>query len=135
MVAPRHRFMLASRKNRKALVEELVDLTRELVLHIPSRAGERGAWSRDVVNANRPQDFPRFMHPLTLKQRVAIPTVHVLGREDGFARQSELALRLCDKKNTKSVYVQGGHSIPVSPPEVRAVVSAFEWAIQKGQQL
>ena len=133
--APKHRLMLASRKKRKALVEELVDLTRDMLKNVPSKAVSSSAWSRATLSPDRPQDFPRFMHPLTLRQRVRIPTVLVLGKDDGFGRQSELALGLCEKSKTKMVSVQGGHSIPVSPPELRMIAAAFEWAIHKGQQL
>lgn len=133
--APKHRALLLLRGKREALVEEMVDLVREMGDMSPAEMDESTAQAKDMVNPDNPDAFPRIMHPLTTKSRVSIPTVVVVGRDDPFARQSELAVRLCEKKRTKVVYLAGSHRVPVSPPEVRAVTAAVEWAIEKSQQI
>ena len=132
--APKHRALLLLRGKREALAEEMVDLVREMGGMAPAEMDDT-ARAKDMVNPDNPDAFPRIMHPLTTKSRVSIPTVVVIGRDDPFARQSELAVRLCEKKRTKVVHLAGSHRVPVSPPEVRAVTAAVEWAIEKSKQM
>ncbi|KAK4235797.1 serine hydrolase-domain-containing protein [Achaetomium macrosporum] len=133
---PKHRALLLLRRKREALAEEMVDLVREMGSMAPAEMDEETTVrAKDMVSPDKPEAFPRIMHPLTTKSRVSIPTVVVVGKEDPFARQSELAVRLCENKWTKGVYLAGSHRVPVSPPEVRAVTAAVEWAIQKSQKL
>ncbi|KAK4154960.1 serine hydrolase-domain-containing protein [Chaetomidium leptoderma] len=128
--APKHRALLLLPGKKEALVEELVHLVNEMSGNLPGQADASShLWPKDGT----PEDFPRLMHPLTLKARVSIPSVHVIGQGDPLRRHGELAVRLCDKKKTKVVYFNGGHRIPTALPTLRAITTAVEWAMQKGQ--
>ncbi|KAH6636357.1 serine hydrolase-domain-containing protein [Chaetomium tenue] len=128
--APKHRALLLLPGRKKALVEELVDLIDEASRHV---SGEADASTYSWPENGKPEDFPRLMHPLTVKARVPIPTVHVIAQNDPLMRHSELAVRLCDKKKTKLVYFDGAHRIPTAPSTLNVIARAVEWAMQKGQ--
>ena len=130
--APKHRAFLLLPGQKEALIEELVSMMQELREYGGQASGrpEPGSTSWLPQEA-RPEDFPRFMHPLTVKQRVSVPTMHLICRGDSLGQQSEIALRLCDKKKTKVFCMNGGHRLPASAPDLRAVTSAMEWAMQK----
>ncbi|KAK3300903.1 serine hydrolase-domain-containing protein [Chaetomium fimeti] len=128
--APKHRALLLLPGMKQALVEELVHLVDEMSRNVSGETdASRYSWPED----GRPEDFPRLMHPLTVKARVPIPTVHVIAQNDPLMRHSELAVRLCDKKKTKLVYFDGAHRIPTAPSTLSAITRAVEWAMQKGQ--
>lgn len=128
--APKHRALLLLPGRKKALVEELVDLIDEASHNLSGEAdASKHSWPEDP----KPEDFPRLMHPLTVKARVPIPTVHVIAQNDPLMRHTELAVRLCDKKKTKLVYFDGPHRIPTAPSTLNAIARAVEWAMQKGQ--
>lgn len=80
---------------------------------------------------------PRPVHPLLVKDRIGIPTVHVRGRADFplTLRQSENLQGLCEESLARAYTHSGGHHVPTKPSEVRAVVSAIEWAVQQSQQI
>ncbi|OIW35581.1 hypothetical protein CONLIGDRAFT_690178 [Coniochaeta ligniaria NRRL 30616] len=130
--APKHRAMLFLPGQKQALVDELVGLIHDLMGHVPGQV-DRG--THGFQKDGTYDDFPRFVHPLTTKCRISVPTVHIISRGDPIARQGELAVRLCDKKKARVIYMNGGHRMPVSVPDLRAVSSAMEWAMQKSQQL
>lgn len=78
--------------------------------------------------------FPRFFHPVYTEQKVAIPTVHVMGSCDAPAirRLSILAQGLCSKSEMTCIEHDGSHEIPWKPSDVRAIVSAIEQADYRG---
>ena len=124
--APKHRGMLLLRSQREALAKEMVDLIRELTALDPVHKYHNDGWKTGTMD-----DFPRIFHPLAVKERVTIPTVHVYGKEDPIANQSALVVRLCDKKKSKTIVYEGGHYGPTSLSDLRAIAAAIEWAMQK----
>lgn len=125
--APKHRALLVLPSQRVALVDELVNLVQDISRHTPGQTdGVSHAWKDNGTE----DDFPRLFHPLTVKERVSIPTVHVIARADPLCRQGEIAVKLCEKKRTKVVQLNGGHRMPTTPVDLKAVASAIEWAIQ-----
>ncbi|KAJ6786546.1 hypothetical protein PWT90_07547 [Aphanocladium album] len=123
--APRHRSMLLLRGQRQALVNELVELVQEVTAMDPTPKKYEDKWK--TADAD---DFPRLFHPLTVKQRVQIPTVHVQGKQDPLMRHGALAAKLCDKKQSKVIAFEGGHAGPSTFADHRAVATAIEWAMQ-----
>lgn len=81
-----------------------------------------------------PRVFPRFFHPVYTEQKVAIPTVHVMGSCDAPAirRLGILAQGLCSKGEVTGIEHDGSHEIPRKPNDVRAIVSAIEKANYQG---
>ncbi|KAF2129724.1 DUF341 domain protein [Dothidotthia symphoricarpi CBS 119687] len=81
-------------------------------------------------------DAPRLMHPLLLKERIHIPTVHITGKRDSnFMRSmSEAARGLCDDKLVKKLEHGGGHHPPQKDVEIKAVIRAMDWAIAQSQK-
>lgn len=126
---PKHRSMLVLPSQRQALVNELVDLVRDVASMDPTPEKYKENWA-----AEKPEDFPRIFHPLTVKQRVHIPTVHVQGKYDPMIRHAALAAKLCDKKRSKIVTLEGGHSGPSTFSDHRAVAKAIEWAMKNSLQ-
>ncbi|KAM7200795.1 Serine hydrolase (FSH1) domain containing protein [Rhypophila sp. PSN 637] len=125
---PKHRALLLLPGKKGALVEELVQLIIDMSNNAPGR-GAVTEWPKE----HTPGNFPRFMHPLTTRARVPIPTIHVLGRDDPLLRQGELAVRLCDKKKAKVIYFPGSHRIPTAMATLRGITTAFEWAMHQAQ--
>ncbi|KAH7131816.1 DUF341 domain protein [Dendryphion nanum] len=80
-------------------------------------------------------EAPRIMHPLLLKERIPIPTVHVTGKRDfHFMRaMSETAFGLCEQRMAKKLEHSGGHEPPQKAADVKAVTRALEWAVQQAQ--
>lgn len=75
-------------------------------------------------------DFPRFFHPVYTPQRVTIPTVHVVGRNDVAAiRQLEsLAQELCSGGKVDVIEHEGSHDVPRKEKDVEVIVRAIERA-------
>lgn len=84
-----------------------------------------------------PNTIPRPMHPQLVKDRVGIPTVHVRGKTDIplTSKQAENLQGLCEESLARTCIHSGGHRVPAKVSEVRAVVSAIEWAVQQSQQI
>jgi predicted esterase len=82
-------------------------------------------------------DAPRLMHPQLLKERIHIPTVHVIGKRDfDFMRNmSEAALGLCSESMVKKLQHSGGHHPPQKHAEVQALIRAMEWAARQSQRV
>ncbi len=132
---PKSRALLILKSQKEALVAELCDLFYDMLKMAPGKVeAERNGWS-GAIDTTKPEHFPRFMHPLTTKSRISIPTVHVIGNSDMYAYQSELAVRVCEKKMTKVINVAADHAMPIAVSDLRAIASAAEWAIQKSRHL
>lgn len=82
-------------------------------------------------------EFPRFFHPVYTEERVAIPTVIVVGRNENSAvrRLAEVATALCVRDKVISVTHNGAHEIPHKIDGVDAVVRAIEKADFMGQRV
>lgn len=98
-------------------------------------AGALGS-SKDRFAHAKEADIPRPLHPFLLKERIAIPTVHVIGKRDlpAFLKTSALMRSLCDDSVVKVVTHDGGHDLPKKTRDVQAVLSAMDWAAEKGQR-
>jgi pimeloyl-ACP methyl ester carboxylesterase len=81
-------------------------------------------------------DIPRPMNPFLLKERITIPTVHVTGKRDlsAFLKASAMMRSLCDESAVKVTTHDGGHDLPKQARDVQAVLSAMDWAAEKGQR-
>ncbi|RMD42208.1 hypothetical protein DV735_g2939, partial [Chaetothyriales sp. CBS 134920] len=104
-------------------------------------AGQGGGFlaahpDKDVFLRGETSRIPRIIHPDLVKQRVGIPTIHVVGRQDDplMIRQSELMYRLCDPTVSKWVEHSAGHDVPRQVQDAKAAVTALEWAISEGQE-
>ncbi|PSR80252.1 inducible nitrate reductase 2 [Coniella lustricola] len=77
---------------------------------------------------------PRIMHPGIYLDRIDLPTVHVMGRRDlpSMLEQSNLSHKLCQPLSTKLYTHQGGHGLPLSTVDVKAVGNLIEWAEEEG---
>jgi hypothetical protein len=124
------RALLVHPDRKEALFDELTRLINEMLNNVPGQVdAETHSWPKDP----KPEDFPRLMHPLTVRARVPIPSVHIIAEADPLMGHAEAAARLCDKEKTKVVYFMGGHRIPTAPTTLRTITSAVEWAMQKSQ--
>lgn len=104
-------------------------------------AGQKGGFlpshpDEDVFQRGEASMIPRVIHPDLLKQRIRIPTIHVVGKEDNplMIRQSELMYRVCDPAVSKWLEHSGGHDVPRKIQDAKAAVKALEWAIAESQQ-
>lgn len=104
-------------------------------------AGQKGGFlpshpDEDVFQRGETSMIPRVIHPDLVKQRIRIPTIHVVGKEDNplMIRQSELMYKVCDPAMSKWLEHSGGHDIPRKPADAKAAVKAMEWAIAEGEQ-
>lgn len=79
--------------------------------------------------------FPRFFHPIYTKERVTVPSVHVLGRKDNanIRRLANIAQGLCSATDTVVYEHEGVHEIPKKPKDVKAIVDAIKQASLFGQ--
>lgn len=99
---------------------------------------EIGALTHDddlaIFRSGDPNQVPRLLHPLLTPHRIRVPTVHVTGRADlpAMLEQSRLVCELCDQSSARVYRHDGGHSLPVKPKDVKAVVAAIDWAISEG---
>jgi pimeloyl-ACP methyl ester carboxylesterase len=104
-------------------------------------AGQKGGFlqshpDEDVFQRGEASMIPRVIHPDLLKQRIRIPTIHVVGKEDNplMIRQSELMYRVCDPAVSRWLEHSGGHDVPRKMQDAKAAVKAMEWAIAESQQ-
>jgi len=105
------------------------------------RAGQEGGFlpahpDKDVFQRGDTSQIPRIIHPDLIRQRVRIPTIHIVGKQDDplMISQSELMYRVCDPTVSKWLEHSGGHDIPRQLQDAKAAVKALEWAISEGQQ-
>lgn len=87
----------------------------------------------DFFHTHDSDAVPRFLHPSFVKDRIDIPTVHVMGkREMTHMRQLSLVVQdMCDRLLMRAHQHQGGHSLPVKD-ELRELASSVEWAAKQG---
>jgi len=104
-------------------------------------AGQEGGFlpahpDEDVFRRGETAMIPRVIHPDLMKQRIRIPTIHVVGKKDNplMIRQSELMYKVCEPTLSKWLEHSGGHDIPRQVQDAKAAVKAMEWAIAEGQQ-
>lgn len=125
-----HRAILLLPGQKAALAKELFALVRQLV----DNSTEHDHASRTQWNTRGGMEgFPRVYHPMVNRQRISIPTVHIIGRSDPLRPHSELQARLCSKGLTRVVEFEGVHKVPHRMNDVQAVLKAVEWAIRMAQ--
>ncbi|KAF9630953.1 hypothetical protein BFW01_g1825 [Lasiodiplodia theobromae] len=81
-------------------------------------------------------EAPRLMCGPLLREKIAVPTVHVVGKRDHhFMRNmSDVAHGICDERLSRRLEHSGGHQPPQKDGEVKAVVRAMEWAIRMSER-
>ncbi|KAK3046349.1 hypothetical protein LTR09_012165 [Extremus antarcticus] len=81
------------------------------------------------------RSVPRIMHPelLPADVRIRIPTVHVTGVKDerDLIASSRLMERVCEPKLVQSLTHSGGHDVPRTMKDSRALVKAVDYAIRQ----
>lgn len=104
-------------------------------------AGEKGGFlpshpDEEVFSRGETPMIPRVIHPDLVKQRIRIPTIHVVGKEDNplMIRQSKLMYEVCDPAVARWLEHSGAHDVPRKPADAKAAVKAWEWAVQESQQ-
>lgn len=87
----------------------------------------------DFFDAHGVDAVPRYLHPLLVKDRIDIPTVHVMGkREITPMRQLSLVVQdMCDVLHMRALQHQGGHRLLVKDG-LRELASSIEWAAKQG---
>ncbi|KIX09426.1 uncharacterized protein Z518_00506 [Rhinocladiella mackenziei CBS 650.93] len=80
--------------------------------------------------------IPRILHPELIKQRIRVPTVHVVGKKDNpfMLEQSQLVYRLCQEGMAKWLEHSAGHDVPRNVAEAKEAVKAMEWAAKEGEE-
>jgi pimeloyl-ACP methyl ester carboxylesterase len=126
---PRHRVMLLLPGQKRALANDMVGFLRQL----SDKAADNGTAQKLWAQRGGDEGFPRFYHPLVNKQRISIPSVHIIGRSDPLRRQSELQARLCSKSLTRVVEFHGGHGVPRTLSDLQSVAFEIERAIRMAQ--
>jgi hypothetical protein len=129
--APTHKVELISRSKRAALVGEIVDA-------VASSARTSARFHSEVSHVPTDtngglESFPRVYHPAIMSERIQIPTVHIVGRNDPFLKQTVIAKKLWEKKRMRYVEHSGGHDTPRTEFDVRAAVAGARWAIQQSE--
>lgn len=125
--APKHRAALLLPGKKAALVKEVVDA----VWYAAEAGAASGLIQRRWDDSKGVEGFPRVFHPLAMKERVSIPTVHVIGRADPFHRHVHIPRRLCCKSLARVVEHPGGHEVPRAAVDLRMTVAAVEWAVER----
>ncbi|KAK5957875.1 hypothetical protein OHC33_001064 [Knufia fluminis] len=89
----------------------------------------------DVFRRRDSSMIPRILHPALIRERIRIPTVHVVGKMDDplMLEQSELVFQLCDVKFSKWLEHSAGHDVPRTPEDAKAVCKALAWAADEGE--
>jgi len=139
--APKHRFSLLLSDNQRALAHEYCDILAD-AKQTARAFGVEGLSddeASDTDSGSSESDdelshIPRLLHPLMVKARVSIPTVHLYDPKDPYHKQCELVVRLCDKFLTREVLHGGGHDLPADPNELKACAAAIVKAMEKGRQ-
>jgi hypothetical protein len=129
--APTHKAELISRSKRAALVEEIVDAVASSArtgAKFHSKVGHVPTDASGGLDA-----FPRVYHPAIMSERIQIPTVHIVGRNDPFLKQTAIAKKLWEKKRMRYVEHSGGHDTPRTELDVKAAVAGARWAIQQSE--
>lgn len=80
---------------------------------------------------------PRAIHPQLLKDRIRVPTVHMLDKCDfDFLRNiSNSAGGLCEERLTRKLGYSGGHQPPQKATEAKTGVRAAEWAVSQSERV
>jgi pimeloyl-ACP methyl ester carboxylesterase len=83
------------------------------------------------------QNIPRLLHPALVPERVAIPTLHVTGKQEvpTMAEQSAIARGLCIASLARIYTHGGGHDVPFKRSDVTAIVSSIRAAAEEGRRL
>lgn len=84
------------------------------------RAGEQGTGGMDAPL--------RTMMPETTAERIDIPTVHVIGRNDVWRDQARVLVRLCDESKARVVEHAGSHIVPRGQEAMEQLTAALDWA-------
>lgn len=95
---PTNRLSLMSDKARQALVMEMTDLIRVCMMGATDRQISLADISKDLQSGKKTVDeFPRVFHPTAVKQRIRMPTIHVVGKKENvnLSKQSRLMSKLC----------------------------------------
>ena len=127
--APKTRAALVLPNQKQLLVAQFQDLLAQAV----QAAIENGEMGEDEYEDGIKgiDSFPRVFHPFMCTERISIPTVHVVGKDDPYKLQADLAFRLCDKTIARTIQHGGSHNVPRGPKDVKKVVKAIEWAWQQ----
>ncbi|PYI36632.1 hypothetical protein BP00DRAFT_386626 [Aspergillus indologenus CBS 114.80] len=82
-----------------------------------------------------PRLVPAALHPNVVPTRLAIPSLHLRGKEDlpGLDSVASLLQSFCDPKTRKTIEHSAGHDIPRSGPEVKKLLSSMEWIVAQSQ--
>lgn len=80
--------------------------------------------------------MPRILHPALIKQRIHVPTVHVVGGKDNplMLEQSRLMYELCDPGTARWIEHSAGHDVPRQVAEAKVAYRAMETAAKEGEQ-
>jgi predicted esterase len=105
------------------------------------KAGQEGGFlpahpDEEVFSRGDTSQIPRIIHPDLIKQRVRIPTVHMVGKQDDplMIAQSKLMYGVCDSAVSKWLEHSGGHDVPRQVQDAKNAVKAMEWAVLESQQ-
>ncbi|EED15545.1 EF-hand calcium-binding domain protein [Talaromyces stipitatus ATCC 10500] len=87
-----------------------------------------GFESEDVDKSN---DEKRFSHiygfsPDDFPCRISIPTLHVIGEGDSFAKHARAIADLCQQEKAEVFLHDGGHELPRSEATIRRCADVFE---------
>ena len=69
--------------------------------------------------------------PITHAARIDIPTVHIMGRKDGYRVHAKFLLGLCNERKAKVYDHQGSHMIPRGEMAMENLTSALNWVIDR----
>ncbi|ETN44955.1 uncharacterized protein HMPREF1541_09830 [Cyphellophora europaea CBS 101466] len=91
---------------------------------------------KEVFERRNAAQIPRIIHPQLVRQRIRIPTVHVVGRKDDplMLDQSRLMYQLCGEEVAMWLEHSAGHDVPRERGDASAAVKAMEWAFKEGEQ-
>ncbi|KAH7417570.1 serine hydrolase FSH [Cadophora sp. MPI-SDFR-AT-0126] len=124
-------------KSRAALLlpgqkSQLVAEFQDLIAQGMQSAAENGEVQEDTgMDINDVNTWPRVFHPFLCEERIRIPTVYVMGKEDPYEDQSKLSRRLCEPTVSRTVEHGGVHMVPRATKDVKKVVQAIEWAMHQ----
>ncbi|RAK81974.1 uncharacterized protein BO72DRAFT_523861 [Aspergillus fijiensis CBS 313.89] len=78
---------------------------------------------------------PSALHPNALQTRLAIPSLHLHGRNDlpGMGNFAALVRSFCDPSKTKMLEHSAGHDLPRSGMDAKKFLSGMEWVIAQSQ--